>query len=421
MTKSTLNKLVFIICLIYCIGSHSKASVTHSRTFNLPNLLQYQFSNHFLKHNSNYLFQNPLFYQNVSPIEDVNFCDFVIYGDNIEIRLTVHQTFGSLPDHIPHLPIAHPEEKFPIPYWIHIDMPEIQRRSVYQVVEEINRDLRFRAFTIAGIDFSEIDHINNRKDRKNVIYWLDEEEISASNQILFQRAGTVMQVPNLDVLHPSYYPILDADLIINTNIATDMQAFRFFLISHLKQFGIENPPLDADVTDLHNLLIEHLENIDVEEYRRLRIDILTSNRQMEEQYWDETRDKIPLTEEEERSSNQSLDQVDEAISHVASMSAWRLSRAAKIFRDDFIFTDLNRFQDSSSTFFQNTLKHELLHGLGSDHYIGPVQAFTNPLMRASMADFFQGSYALPEEVDLYARKSLSCIYDLDSLRQRLPL
>ena len=47
--------------------------------------------------------------------------------------------------------------------------------------------------------------------------------------------------------------------------------------------------------------------------------------------------------------------------------------------------------------------------------------FSNPLMRANMADFFQGNISIPEQVGFYAQKSLSCIYDLDSLRQRLPL
>ena len=72
-------------------------------------------------------------------------------------------------------------------------------------------------------------------------------------------------------------------------------------------------------------------------------------------------------------------------------------------------------------FFKNVLKHELLHGLGLDHYTGYVQPFSNPLMRASMSDFFQERVSIPEEVGLYARRSLSCIYDLDRLRQRLPL
>ena len=350
MIKLSLNKLSFMICLICFMRLYASTSTAHFETLNLPSFFKYQFSNHFLKHNSNYLFQNPLFNQNfpLNLDQGVNFCDFVIYGDDIEIRLIVNQIFGFLPDNIPHLPISHPEENFPIQYWIHSDMPEIQRRLVYQVVEEINMALHFRAFTIAGIDSSEIDRIDNRKDQKNVIYWLDKEEISirvfASSQTIFQGAGTVMQVPNLDILHSSYYPILDADLIINTDIATDREAFRGFLILHLKQVGIEDPPLDADVTDLHGLLVEHLENMDdEEEYRRLHIDILTQGRQMMEQYLDEARDKIRLTEEEERSFNQSLAQIDRAISHVASMPTWRLSRAAKAFRENFIFIDVARF------------------------------------------------------------------------------
>ena len=228
---------------------------------------------------------------------------------------------GSCLKHIPHLPLSRSEEDFPIKYWIYKDTTEAQRDLVHQVVEEMNMELGFTAFKIAGIDSSEINSINNRKDQKNVIYLLDEEDMSAlfsdlsytSDQVTVQGTGTTIQVPVLDMSTSSFYPIVEADIIINKDSSTDLGAFRSYLVTHLKQFGIENPPLDADVTHLHDLLIRHLENIDTEEYRNLLVQGLTQERQMIERRLNAIRDEFGLTEKEERDFNQSLAQADRAI------------------------------------------------------------------------------------------------------------
>ena len=72
-------------------------------------------------------------------------------------------------------------------------------------------------------------------------------------------------------------------------------------------------------------------------------------------------------------------------------------------------------------FFKNVLKHELLHGLGLEHYTGIVVSDSKPLMRGNLLDFFERNNLVSEQVGFYTQRSLSCNYDLDSLRQRLPL
>ena len=362
MARSKLNKLGFIICLLSCIGLYVRESIAYSRSLALPNFFQYP-SNLFLKYNSNDLFQYPLFYQNLPlmQIQQMNFCDFVMYGDDIKIRWIIKQIFGFLPDHISHLPISYSEKDFSIEYWIHESTPEVQRHFIYQVIEETNIELGFHAFRIAGIDSNEIDSIDNRKDQRNVIYLLDEEEMSTllsafayiPGQAALQSPALTIQVPNLNVLHPLPYPIIDADIIINTNITTDLEAFRAYLADYSEQLGIENPPSNTYLAYLHNLLIWHLETIDTdaEEHRRLLIEVLTQRRQMTEQYLNAIRNNIGLTEEEERNFHQSFVQADRNISRLASVAPSSLLRSIEGLKKQFTAMDVTLFQDSSSVFF----------------------------------------------------------------------
>ena len=430
MIQLSLNKLSFTICLIFCMELYAKAGVMPSKGFRLSSFFQYQSSNYFLKYNSSYLFQNHLSYQNQPSIERVNFCDFLLYGDDIQMRWIMKQVFGPLPEHVPHLPLSRSEEDFPIKYWIYEDTSEAQRHLVHQVVEEINIELGFRAFVIAGVDSGEINFIDNQKDQKNVIYLLDEEEMSTllsdlsytSDQITLQGPGTTIQIPVLDILTSSFYPIVDADIIINKDFSTDLGAFRSYLVTHLKQVGIENHPLNANVTHLHDLLIRHLENIDAEEYRNLLVESLTQERQVTERSSNAIRDEIGLTEEEERNLNQLFAQTDRAILFFSSINPSFLLAHARNFKEVFTSADVPRFQESSSSIlFKNLLKHELLHALGINHYTGIIVSDSKPLMNPSIVDFFRENAFIPGQVDFYALESLSCTYDLEQLRQRHPL
>ena len=404
------NKLNLIICLICFIGSYPQPAITYFRGPIIPSFSQ-----------------NYLSYQNIPSVEEVNFCDFLMYADNMGMRLLRKRIFGFLPEHIPHLPLSYSEEDFPINYWIHEDIPEAQRYLIYQVVGEVNMELGFRAFVIAGIDSNQIDSIGNRKDQRNVIYWLDREEISAlvshltyySSEVIASRIPAItIQTPNPNILDLSFYPIFDADIVINIDFITDLKVFQSYLIVKLKEFGVEDIPLNVNVRYLYNLLIQRLASITLEEYQEMLINNLTQELQTTELYSNAVRNEIDLTEEEEENFNQSSAGINREISHITSADIAELFRSIILHRGRFTFIDVDRFQNSSSVFFKTSLKHELLHVLGLDHYTGIINSDTKPLMGGDVG--FE-DILTSRQVDDYAEKSLSCIYDLDSLRQRLPL
>ena len=360
-------------------------------------------------------------------IDEINFCNFVMYGDDMRVKLGMKHIFGYLPDSIFHLPLAHSEEDFPIKYWLHVGIPEDQRSLVDQAIEETNSELGFRAFTIEGIDYSEIDPIDNRKDQKNVIYWLDKEEMSTAMSIFasnfkhnFLLPGFTVFFLDWDTLNNVSYPILDTDINIDANFTTDLEALRSYLVAGLKLFGVESPPLNTSTEDMRDMLKERLENIDIEEYRELLIENLTQIKQSIRQTRNEMRDEIGLSEAEEMSLNQLLTQIDTVIFRMSVDDSSALATSAEKITNIIASINIARFQDSSSVSFKSLLKHELLHTLGLDHYKGPIFEGVRPLM-AEVGLFVPEDILTPGEVDFYAERSLSCIYDLDSLRQRYPL
>ena len=361
-------------------------------------------------------------------IENKAFCNFVIYRDDLRIQLLMKNTFGFLPDHIAHLPLAYKEEDFPIKYWIHEDMPEGQRKSAYEAVAEINVELDFTAFIIEGIDYNEVNFVDNRKDQKNVIYWFNQEQLFAAILYHFSEnstpsnlvtiGGATILVPHPDMLNVVSYPIFDVDILLNNSFATDRQVLQVTLGIELNQLGIENPPLNADVIDVYNMLIERLETINIEEFRTILIEELRQRRRLEQQSLNELKNKVGLPETVEAKFNESFARIDKDIFVMERVPPLELQVMITNRYDAISSINLDPFQSSSSIYFKSVMKHELLHGLGLDHYEAEN---LKPFMRNGRDIDSVEDILIPEQVDIYAKKSLSCLYDLDRLKQRLPL
>lgn len=158
---------------------------------------------------------------------DENPCRFVLYADE-EYGLSSKSPLKALfdlPNDIPHLPLSRGED-FPMAYWIHADVPEGLRDPLLRVFEDWNTQIEFQAFVFSGIDDHPVDPIDNRRDGKNVVYWLNIDQITdtittydstISNFDFSKIDGVTFPMTTKDHINEatSFVKIFDADILIN--------------------------------------------------------------------------------------------------------------------------------------------------------------------------------------------------------------
>ena len=316
-----------------------------------------------------------------------------------------NDTFRSvlnLPDNIPNLPLSQGED-LPMGYYLHKSVPEEYRSFFYEEVLEWNTSFNRELFTIKGIDYNEIDPINNRKDQRNVIYWFDEDQM---RDTLIMYDWTFLLEDGLNVAHNfpmidaeniddslSYLKISDADIIIRERFITDIEFVRSFLLRRSRHLGIEVDD-NEDIEALQNKLVTYWEGMSIEDTRRLVVRELEYKR-------DQLLRSNLYTEEE-----------------IDLFGRWIILSAA---REDIYFASIrNNTIDSyqniniedlknGNIILRNTISHELAHGLGLDHY--DKRPDNSNLMSSEIIRTPQDLILTLKPIDDDVRHSLSCTYD----------
>ena len=333
---------------------------------------------------------------------EVNPCDLMGHGRDVYGDRYINQY-----PYISDFPLI--RRQLPVEFHLNYSISEQHRLVAYEAALEWNRKVGFRLIIINDeIDHSEWNAPQQIPRPKNVIYWLNDDQYegftsrrgstrTSSGTIDFQLTSFTTSTP-----HTPYVFIHDTDILMHAERNTVMGTARWLLTRHLNRMGVEYSE-DMSTVELQNLFMERLPIMNSDDFYNMVIKL------MEDKYV-----TLPNGEPEDIQS-WIIEEVNAEMDDIQPLTS------SEDFRDLIIreYTlDLTSISNST-VLFKNHLLHEFGHALGLKHNDEP-----NSLMRwahITPVPRFPRTFTIPKHIDDLALHGLSCVYDLEDLKQRLPL
>ena len=325
---------------------------------------------------------------------EVNPCDLMIHSKDI---------YRNHPE-VPNFPSYH--EQLPVEFHLNYSIPEQYRPAVYETALAWNRKAGFRLITISNeIDNSQWDTSQQNQISRKVIYWLSEDQYEnmtlTHGPKISSAATTVSRKPFFYLSIPRMF-FSDTDIFIRAKQNTVMETARWLLTRHLNRMGVEYSE-DMSTVELQDLFMERLSIMNSDDFYNMVIKL------MEDKYV-----TLPNGESEDIQS-WIIEEINAEMDDIQPLTSFEDFRDLIIREYTLDLTSIS----NSTVLFKNHLLHEFGHALGLNHNDEPNSlmywAHITPVPR------FPRTFTIPKHIDDLALLGLSCSYNLEDLKQRLPL
>ena len=302
------------------------------------------------------------------------------------------------------------QASLPLTYYLHESIPQQYRYIFYGEAEAWNHFVGNEVIRIEDeIDQTAFDPQTNSSDQKNVIYLIDKEDYvhmlnSPNNDIT---RGPDALIPGISKSMPSKVEnaqetlplvfITDSDMLLREETLTDIGFYRGQLLVSMKLLGIEEDFNDKHIEVIRSAAEEHITGMSSEDMT----DFLIRGFEAEETAIRNQNLDPSRLDDIERAIEQARNLTDEQIREIKIMLANRL-----------LYVDIDLMESQSSIVFQNTVSHEMGHGLGLIDYTFPDNHPMRNLniMRPHLIEESYRQLTILKEIDPSAFFGLLCLY-----------
>lgn len=312
-------------------------------------------------------------------------------------------------------PVA--QASLPLEYYLHKSIPEHYRSLFYDQAEAWNNTVGNEIIRINGeIDQSVLDPEVNPYDQKNVIYLTNEEDhirlLNVSDSDLMEEAKVF--IPGLSRIVPSktefyqnalsFLPITDVDIMIREEVLTDIGFYKHRLLVNLRRLGIGGNFDSENIEVIRSTIFDYIANMSNEDIKALLIEDLEV-------------EKKELVEASKNAENNqdilhgALYEIEQKIETFQNMTDGQIGEVRNTLSNTLLSVDMDLMQSQSSVMLQNTIRHEMGHGLGLEEYIlprGHPMRYQN-VMRPHVVEAYS-QITILKEIDPFAVYGVFCLY-----------
>ena len=326
---------------------------------------------------------------------EIDPCDLMFHGRYVYPR----------PD-VSDFPLA---RRLPIEFRLNYSIPEEYRPVAREAAAEWNQKARSRLITISDeIDYSEWHTQPGAGSSENIIYWVNEDQyksvISRYRTTMPTSAMTAFSQRFLLMFSISRVLLRDSYIFINADRNTVMGYTRWLLIRHLNRMDVDYSE-DMDTLELQRLFITRLSNMDSDDFYNMTLQLMKDKHVT-----------LPNSEPEDI-QKWIIGEINARMDGVQLLTFFEDFRSLMIEEYSDLTSIFNH--SSNSILFKSNLVHEFGHALGLKDING-LDILMRGLIITPLPKFPR-SLTVPQHVDNMALHGLSCSYNLEQLRQTLPL
>ena len=310
-------------------------------------------------------------------------------------------------------PVA--QASLPLEYYLHESIPKHYRPLFYDQAEAWNNTVGNEVIRINGeIDQGVFDPEPNGSDQKNVIYLVSKEDYirilnSHGNDIT---KGPNDLIPGISEITPKteytqndlpFLPITDSDIMIREEVLTDIGFYRNRLFANMKHLGIEGDFNDEDIEVIKSAIVNHIINMSDEDVKAFLIeDFEVEKKELE---------ALRNIEDYQDFISDTLDEINQRIEEVQNMTHEQIRQVRINMSYNLLYVNMDIMESQSSFILQNTIRHEMGHGLGlrdytlPDHH--PIRSMN--VMRPYLVEAYS-QITILKEIDPFAVYGVFCLY-----------